>query len=70
MNNPTEICRDLNGFVLNELGRRKGDWPAISQACGVPYFTISKIVTGATGNPKIRTIQRLANYFIDNPIAA
>lgn len=65
-----DVSRDLNGFVLAQLERRKGDWPEISKESGVPYFTISKIASSATNDPRISTIQKLANYFLDHPIAA
>lgn len=63
------ISRDLNAFVIEQLRRRKGEWPKISRASAVPYFTISKMVTGTTRNPRVNTVQRLANYFMDNPTA-
>lgn len=65
-----DVSRDLNGFVLAQLERRKGDWPEISKESGVPYFTISKIASGATNDSRISTVQKLANYFFDHPIAA
>ncbi|HBP5700275.1 hypothetical protein ACOANO_30080 [Pseudomonas aeruginosa] len=64
------VARDLHGFVVDQLSHRKGDWPVISRACGVPYFTIAKISSRTTDNPKIETVQRLANYFFDHPLAA
>lgn len=63
------ISRDLSAFVIEQLKRRKGEWPEISRASEVPYFTISKMVTGITRNPRVNTVQRLANYFMDNPAA-
>ncbi|WP_288649677.1 hypothetical protein [Pseudomonas sp. UBA5568] len=63
------ISRDLSAFVIEQLRRRKGEWPEISRASSVPYFTISKMVTGTTRNPRVNTVQRLANYFMDNPSA-
>lgn len=68
--NSIDITRNLGGFVIDQLDRRKGEWPAISKASGVPYFTISKISNGTTADPKTSTVQKLANYFLDNPIAA
>lgn len=65
-----DVSRDLNGFVLDQLERRKGDWPEISKAAGVPYFTISKMASGATADSRISTVQKLANYFLDHPLAA
>ncbi|SFB19797.1 hypothetical protein [Azotobacter beijerinckii] len=61
---------DMHGYVLDQLARRKGDWSEISKESEVPYFTISKIATRATADPRISTIQKLANYFAKNPKAA
>ena len=61
---------DLHGYVLDQLERRKGSWLEISEHADVPYFTISKIASRTTKDPKISTIQKLANYFTQNPKAA
>ncbi|MFC0666758.1 hypothetical protein ACFSKY_22850 [Azotobacter chroococcum] len=61
---------DLHGYVLDQLESRKGSWLEISERADVPYFTISKIATRATADPRISTIQKLANYFTQNPKAA
>lgn len=65
-----DASRDLNGFVLSQLELRKGDWPEISKASGVPYFTISKMASRTTSDPRISTVQKLANYFFEHPLAA
>lgn len=52
-------------YVVSELGRRKGSWPAISAATKVPYFTISKIASGTTDDPRFSTVDKLARYFRD-----
>ncbi|MGV6475378.1 hypothetical protein [Azotobacter vinelandii] len=61
---------DLHGYVLEQLARRKGEWLEISREAEVPYFTISKIASRTTADPRISTIQKLANYFTQNPKAA
>lgn len=61
---------DLHGYVLKQLEIRKGDWLLISKEAEVPYFTISKIASRTTVDPRISTIQKLANYFTKNPKAA
>lgn len=58
---------DMHQFVVEQLRLRKGDWKAISEASGVPYFTVSKIASGATEDPRISSCQKLANYFTSNP---
>lgn len=54
---------DLLGRVVKALNDNKGQWTAISQASGVPYFTISKVATGATENPRWETVRKLASHF-------
>mgnify|MGYP003639291985 CR=1 FL=1 len=58
---------DMHKFVVEQLRSRKGDWKNISESTGVPYFTISKIASGVTGDPRISSCQRLADYFNANP---
>lgn len=49
--------------VKKSLADSKGQWPEIATATGVPYFTISKIASGATKNPGVLHVETLANYF-------
>lgn len=50
-------------FVRRSLAEHKGKWMDISRNSGVPYFTIAKIACGAVTNPRINTVQALANHF-------
>lgn len=61
---------DLLGFIKDELARRRGEWREISTTAKVPYFTLSKISNGATKDPRISSVQALANYFHEHPKAA
>lgn len=49
-------------FVVDELQKRKGQWPALAQASGVSKRTFEKIAHGKTKNPRIDTVERLAAY--------
>jgi predicted transcriptional regulator len=46
-------------WIVAELHRRRGEWHQISEASGVPYFTIAKISQGVTKNPRWKTIVSL-----------
>lgn len=62
---------DLLGFIKAELESRPHcQWRAISEGAEVPYFTICKIVYGATKDPRISSVQKLTNYFLQHPKAA
>ncbi|WP_371355569.1 hypothetical protein ACA087_00635 [Pseudomonas chlororaphis] len=61
---------DLLGFIKDELSRRRGEWREISTTAKVPYFTLSKISNGTTKDPRISSVQALANYFHEHPKAA
>lgn len=45
------------------LNEHKGSWPEISRDSGVPYFTLAKIASGASENPRIKTCDALSRYF-------
>ena len=47
-------------FVKAALQRHKGDWPQIASETGVPYDTLSKIARGATDDPGVRKVEKLA----------
>jgi hypothetical protein len=55
---------DLLGFVRSNL-RAVGPkaWPAISEATGKPLSLLRKVAYGDRKNPKLDTIQPIANYF-------
>jgi predicted transcriptional regulator len=55
----TDILGDLRTKLAGEKGRL-GD---VAKETGVPYSTMMKILQGATDNPRIRSVQRLVDYF-------
>lgn len=59
---------DLLKFVLAKLEKNRGRWPAIAEASGVPYDTITKIAQRQT-DPRVSTVQKLANYFREKTAA-
>lgn len=61
---------DLLEQVRAKLHERRGEWRQISESSGVPYFTLAKIASGATDNPRWRTISRLSEYLKPNNTAA
>lgn len=50
-------------FVKNKLIQNKGNLPAISRECKVPYSTLIKISQGVSTNPRVTTVQKIADYF-------
>ena len=50
-------------FVLSELVKAKGHWPAISNGTGISRRTIEKIARKEVSNPGVKHIQTLAEYF-------
>jgi len=60
----------LLDFVLESLEASRGRWPEIAKAAGVPYHTLTKIAQRQIGNPGVRHIQQLANYFREQREAA
>lgn len=50
-------------FVKRRLEASRGDWPKISAATGVPYFTITNVAQGKVADPRIGTLQPLVDYF-------
>jgi predicted transcriptional regulator len=61
---------DLLAFVVRNLRENVGRWKEIAQASGVPYSTVAKIGQGATDNPRIESVQKLANHFAAQARAA
>lgn len=52
---------DLLEWVKTQLHQRRGQWRQISERSEVPYFTLSKIASGATADPRWQTLSRLAD---------
>lgn len=54
---------DLLSFVVRNLRENVGRWKEIADASGVPYSTVAKIGQQETKNPRIESVQALANHF-------
>ncbi len=53
------------------LEQRRGEWPSIRDATGVPYRTIQNIAQGAVENPRIESVEKLYLYLtaVDETVA-
>jgi hypothetical protein len=56
-------------YVKQHLEAARGEWPHISRETGVPYFTITNIVQGKVEDPRVGTVQKLADYFREKAAA-
>lgn len=54
---------NLLDYLKAKLEASRGQWPAISKATGVPYFTITNLAQGKVEDPRLSTAQRLIDYF-------
>lgn len=54
-------------LVRRRLAACRGQWGAVAQVSGVPYHTITKLAQGAVSDPRVSTVQRLLDYFAQNP---
>ena len=53
--------------VKAELERRRGEWPALCEATGISYHWLTKLARGVIRDPGISKIDRLQQYFGQNP---
>ena len=53
----------LLDYVLIQLEDSKGQWREIADASGVPYDTLTKVAQRRNENPRVNTVQQLADYF-------
>lgn len=60
---PSTLPEPMLAFVLRKLEESKGKWTEISEKSGVPYHTLTKIALCTVPDPRISTIQKLANHF-------
>lgn len=60
----------LHEFVLAQLQLRKGHWTEVADGSGIPKRTIEKIARREVADPGVSKIERLAQYFRDNQVAA
>lgn len=57
---PTMLQRVMKALADT---RGSGEWQVIADKTGVPYSTLTKMTCGTHTNPRINTVQRLADYF-------
>lgn len=57
------MTTDILTTTLSDLAARRGQWPAICRATGLDYDWMTKLAQGRIGDPGVRKIQRLADYF-------
>lgn len=57
------MTTDLLQQTLDELARRRGQWPAICRATGLDYDWLTKLAQGRIADPGVRKIQRLNDFF-------
>jgi predicted transcriptional regulator len=50
-------------FVLSNLRASKGRWPEVARVSKVPLRTLEKIARQEVADPRVSTVQRLADYF-------
>lgn len=53
--------QDLLSFVRSGLSARTTEWPDIARRAGVPYSTLCKVARAHTEDPRVSTVQRLAD---------
>jgi transcriptional regulator with XRE-family HTH domain len=56
----------LYAFVMSELQRRKGQWPAVAAGSGVSRRTLEKIARREIADPGVSHVEKLAAYFRAN----
>lgn len=52
-------------YVLDQLSRAKGRWPAVAEGSGVSRRTIEKIARREIEDPGVSHIEKLARFFRD-----
>lgn len=60
---------DIGQYLFDELDKRKGQHSQIAEKSGVPQTNVSRIYcTKGKANIRLKTAQRLINYFQNNPV--
>ena len=59
--------KNLLTNTIEELSRRRGQWPAICRSTGLDYHWLTKLAQGRINDPGIKKIQRLADFFNGQP---
>jgi hypothetical protein len=53
---------DILGYVMERLPEDRSELERVAEGAKVPLGTLTKIWTKQTKNPRVLTVQRLANY--------
>lgn len=59
------MSESIYKYVLEQLDRVKGTWPAVAEATGISHRTLEKIARQETKDPGVSSIEKLAGYFRD-----
>ena len=51
--------------VRKMLEERKGGWPEVEKATGIPYRTIQNIAQGRVKHPSVGTVEKLHYYLTE-----
>lgn len=54
---------NLLELVIARLNADKGRWNVVAEKSGVPERTIEKVARRETPDPRVSTLQRLADYY-------
>jgi transcriptional regulator with XRE-family HTH domain len=54
---------DIYGYVMSHLDEHRFTQRQIANGSGVPFSTVCKVAQRRVKNPRIDTIQRLADFF-------
>ena len=54
---------NLHEFVVSRLIACRGTWPVIAEKSGVPLRTLEKIARREVEDPRVSSVQKLADYF-------
>jgi hypothetical protein len=58
-----DMKESLHDFVLRNLELTKGRWQEVADGSGVPKRTVEKIARQETEDPRVGSVQKLADYF-------
>jgi transcriptional regulator with XRE-family HTH domain len=61
--------QNIHAQVLEQLQASKGNWPEVARGSGVSYRTLKKIATGTIASPRVKHLEKLADYFRDQAVA-
>jgi transcriptional regulator with XRE-family HTH domain len=57
------MSESIHEYVVEQLQAAKGKWSEVAEESGVPKRTLEKIASRETADPRVKSIEKLANYF-------